>query len=99
MHLLGSCSIENDAVVLGLEPLHAIILLQPVLDAELASLQLPILHTQSWTRQMHVEVHAVDTCRWVVLDAETKRTVVGKVLLPQLILLHLQSPVLRGQEE
>merc|ERR1740121_1024994 len=62
-------------------------------------LQLPVLHSQPGARQVHVEVHAVDACGGVVLDAqvdvlsdaEAEGAVAREVDLPQLVLLHLEA--------
>ena len=51
----------------------------------------------TWSAQHNVEVHAVDTDAWVVLDAqvdvllnaEAKVACVGEVVLAQLVLTHL----------
>ena len=74
-------SVQKDAVVLGLEPLHAILLLQLVGCAHLAHLQLAILHAAARPRKVHIEVHAVDACARVVLDPQVN------VLLGHTILL------------
>merc|ERR1719230_623570 len=92
-------SIQDDAIVLGLEPLHAILLLQPVLEADLALPELPVLDAAPRPREVHVEVHAVDARAGVVLDAEVdvlsdaeaEAAVLGEVLLPELVLLHLEA--------
>merc|ERR1740129_760101 len=92
-------SIQKDAVVLGLEPLHAVLLRQPVVEADLAPLELLVLHAEAGPGEVDVEVHAVDARAGVVLDAEVdvlgdaeaEAAVLGEVLLPQLVLLDLQA--------
>ena len=92
-------SIEEDAIVLGLEPLHAILLLEPVAEAELAAHQLSVLDPQAWACQMHVEIHAIDASGGIVLAAqidllratEAEGTAVSQVPLAQLILKALDD--------
>merc|ERR1740129_1552780 len=92
-------SIQKDAIVLGLEPLHAVLLRQPVVEADLTPLELLVLNAKAWPREVDVEVHAVDARAGVVLntqidvfvDAEAEATVLGEVLLPQFVLLDLQA--------
>merc|ERR1719188_2681055 len=92
-------SVEEDAIILGLEPLHAVLLLQLVLEADLAAAELTVHHAPTGAREVHVEVHAVDARARVVLDteidvlgdAEAEAPVLGEVLLPELVLLHLEA--------
>lgn len=63
-------SVQKDTVVLGLEPFHAILLLQLVGCAHLAHLQLAVLHSAARARKVHVEIHAVDAGARVILDAQ-----------------------------
>ena len=72
-------SIQENAVVLGLEPLHAILLLQLVGGSHLSHLQLAVLHTAARAGQVHVEVHAVDTGARVVLDAKVNVLLIQKL--------------------
>ena len=62
--------VQQNSIVLGLEPLHAILFLELVGTTDLANLQLAILHTAAGAGQMHVEIHAVDTSSRVVFDAQ-----------------------------
>lgn len=77
----SSSSVQQNAVVLGLEPLHAILLPQFVGRTHLAHLQLAVLHTAARAGQVHVEVHAVDTGARVVLDTQVNvlLTAAGKL--------------------
>merc|ERR1719340_28734 len=92
-------AVQNDAVVLGLEPLHGVLLGQPVGEADPPSLAAPVTDVHAGPSHHHVEVHAVDTNTRVVLDAridmlldtEAEVSVLGEVLSPQLVLLHLQA--------
>merc|ERR1719462_842087 len=99
-HLLGLAG-EDDAVVLGLEPLHSILLGQTVGETNLANLGSPVSNVHAWPAEHDKEVHAVNANAWVILDsqvnvlldAEAKVAVVGEVLLPQLVLLNLEAPL------
>ena len=62
--------VQQNSIVFGLEPLHAILFLELVSTADLADLQLAILHTAAGAGQMHVEIHPVDTSSRVVFDAQ-----------------------------
>merc|ERR1719336_489159 len=61
---------QDDTVVLLLEPLHGLLLLDLVVDANLAALVLLVRHTEAWPSHHDVEVHAVDADARVVLDAQ-----------------------------
>ena len=92
-------AVEDDAVELGLEPLHGVLLGEPVRKAHTASLATPVTDVHPSSAEDNVEVHPVDTNAGVVLDAqvdvlldaEAKVSVVREVLAPQLVLLHLQA--------
>ena len=62
--------VQKNPIVLGLEPLHAILLLELVGTTDLANLQLAILHAAAGAGQMHVEIHAIDASSRVVFDAQ-----------------------------
>ena len=91
--------VENDTIVLLLEPLHGLLASHLVRVTQSASLGLSLRHATTGASQLHVEIHTEDTGVGVVLDAQinmllnTKTEVarVGEVLLHQLILLHLQT--------
>ena len=99
--IAGLLLVEDDAVVLGLEPLHGVLLAQPVLRADPAGLAAPVADIEAGSAHHDVEVHAVDADAGVVLDAqvdvlldaEAEVAIVGEVLLPQLVLLHLEAPL------
>merc|ERR1719249_477411 len=92
---------EDDTVVLGLEPLHGVLLGQAVWEANLANLGSPVSHIHAGPAEDDKEVHTIDTNARVILDsqvnvlldAEAKVAVVGEVLLPQLVLLNLEAPL------
>merc|ERR1719384_1665007 len=92
-------AVQDDAVILGLEPLHGVLLGQPVGEADPPSLAAPVTDVHAGPSHHHVEVHAVDTNAGIILDAqvdvlldtEAEVSVLGEVLSPQLVLLHLQA--------
>ena len=59
-------AVQDDAVVLGLEPLHGVLLVQPVRVANPAGLTAPVTNIHARPAHHHVEVHAVDTNAGVV---------------------------------
>ena len=91
--------VQNDTVVLLLEPLHRLLASHLVRVTNSATLSLSLRHTTTRTRQLDVEIHTEDTRVRVVLDTQidvllnTKTEVarVREVLLHQLVLLHLQT--------
>merc|ERR1719322_1135713 len=99
-HLLGLAG-EDHTIVLGLEPLHSVLLSQAVGEANLADLSSPVSDVHAWPAEDDKEVHAIDTNAWIVLnsqvnmllDAEAEVAIVGEVLLPQHVLLHLKAPL------
>merc|ERR1719424_2249878 len=97
--LLLQPSWEDNAIVLGLEPLDAVLLMKLVCEANLALPQLAARHSAARTSKMDEEVHAVDACAWVVLDskvnvlrdAKAEAAILAEVGFAQLVLLHLQA--------
>ena len=59
-------AVQDDAVVLGLEPLHGVLLGQPVGEADPPSLAAPVTDVHAGPSHHHVEVHAVDTNAGVI---------------------------------
>merc|ERR1719197_1970512 len=95
---------EDDALVLLLEPLDRLVLGDAVLDADARLARLPPRDAEARPLQAHVEVHAVDARRRVVLDAEVdvlrhaeaevaRR---AEVLALELVLLHLQTALVHA---
>jgi hypothetical protein len=90
---------EAHAAILSLEPLHSVLLGEPVQEAHVTGLPPPVGYVHLRPAQRQVEVHAVDTDAGVVLEtqvevllfAKTKVSVGGEVLLPQLVLLDLEA--------
>ena len=60
--------VEDDAVVFGLEPLHGVLLAQPVLRADPAGLAAPVADIEAGSAHHDVEVHAVDADAGVIPD-------------------------------
>ena len=58
----------DDAIKRGLGPLVTFVHFQPVLGSHFARATFAMLHPLAWTREMHVEVRAVDSRARVVLD-------------------------------
>ena len=63
--------VEDNTIVLGLEPLHGVLLGQPVLEAHVAGLAAPVADVHAGSAHDHVEVHAVDTDARVIPDKDT----------------------------
>ena len=59
-------AVEDDAVELGLEPLHGVLLGQSVRKSHTASLATPVTNIHAGSAEDNVEVHAVDTNAGVV---------------------------------
>ena len=73
--IAGLLLVEDDAVVLGLEPLHGVLLVQPVLRADPAGLAAPVADIEAGSAHHDVEVHAVDADAGVVPDNDTNVSV------------------------
>merc|ERR1719204_2951718 len=93
--------VKNDAVVFGLEPLHGVVLDQPVGESDGSGAPLLLEHILSGPAQHDVEVHTVDADVRVVFDTqidmlsntEAEVALVGEVFTPQLELFNLESPL------
>ena len=59
--------VEDDPVVLGLEPLHGVVLDQLLRGADASRLPPAVAHVGAGSAQHDVEVHAVDAI-WVFLN-------------------------------
>merc|ERR1719231_1380709 len=89
---------EDDAVILGLEPLDAVLLDQLVAKSNFGAAQLSALDTAARATKVDEKVHAVDSCAWIVLDTEVdvlsdtkaEAAVLAKVTLTKLVLFDLQ---------
>ena len=96
-HLLGL--VQDDSVVLLLEPLHSLLAGHLVGIAEVSTSGLSLGHTTARTSQLDVEIHTENTGVGVVLDSEinvlvdTESEVSGvrEVLLHELVLLDLEA--------
>ena len=93
--------IQHNALKLGLEPVHRVVLGKTVRVADARLLHLATSDTSSWTLQHDEEVHAVNARRRVVLDTQinvfldTKTEVarLREVLAQKFVLLHLKTAV------
>ena len=93
--------LQEDALVLGLEPVHGILLGHAVLHADSSGSDLSLGDAVAGADEDDIEVHAEDTGGGVVLeaeidvlgDAEAEAAGVGEVLLLQLVLLDLEGAV------
>ena len=91
--------VEDDPVVLGLEPLHGVVLDQLLRGTDASRLPPAVAHVGAGSAQHDVEVHAVDADRRVVLDAkidvlldpEPEVAVHREVITTKLVLAHLKS--------
>merc|ERR1740120_514688 len=61
---------KDYSIELGLKPLDAILLLELMLIPDALPFQPPVLHTHAGAGEVHVKVHAVDSCTGVVLDSK-----------------------------
>ena len=59
-------AVEDDTVKLGLEPLHGVLLGEPVGKSNAASFATSVTNIHAWSSKDNVEVHAVDTNAGVV---------------------------------
>ena len=66
--IAGLLLVEDDAVVLGLEPLHGVLLVQPVLRADPAGLAAPVADIEAGSTHHDIKVHAVDADAGVIPD-------------------------------
>mmetsp|Transcript_3556 Transcript_3556/g.11514 ORF Transcript_3556/g.11514 Transcript_3556/m.11514 type:complete len:219 (-) Transcript_3556:239-895(-) len=95
-----ACSVGEDALVLVDKPLLRLRLGALVLEANLGALGAPLRNATA-ARPLHhdVKVHAIDASAGVVLepevdvlhDAKAKVARLREILLPQLVLLHLEA--------
>ena len=91
--------VEDDPVVLGLEPLHGVVLDELLRGADASRLPPAVAHVGAGSAQHDVEVHAIDADRRVVLDAkidvlldpEPEVAVHGEVITTELVLAHLKT--------
>lgn len=99
IHQLSSKHLSDNTLEATLEPLDDIITLDLVGSSDLGLAAPALGNTLSWAGHAAVEVHSVNSNRWVVLDAEidvlgdTETEVAGlrEVALAELVLLDLES--------
>ena len=59
-------AVEDDSIVLGLEPLHGVLLGESVLESNTSSLATSVADIHAGSSHDHVEVHTIDTDAWVI---------------------------------
>jgi hypothetical protein len=97
--LEGDILLSDDALEAALEPLDRLLALDPVAGADARLAPPALAHALALAGHAAVEVHAVDTDRGVVLeaeidvlaDAEAEVARLAEVALAQLVLLDLQT--------
>jgi len=65
--------VEDHTLVLDLEPLHGVLLGDPVLDTNTGLAPAAAGNTVPGTLKDDVEVHAIDTGRWVIPEIMQQR--------------------------
>ena len=91
--------VENDTVILGLEPFHGIVLGESVGESQAAGLVLLVAHVHAGTAEDDIEVHTVNTDGGIVLDSqvdmlldtEAEVTVQTEVFTAQLVFTDLKG--------
>ena len=91
--------LEDYTVVLLLEPLDCILLAHSVMNTNRTLGNLLLGNTATWSGDLDVEIHTVDTSAWVVLDTEidvlldteTEVSTLSKVSVLKFVLLNLQT--------
>ena len=68
--MICSRSTKHNAFVLLLEPFDGILFLNLVLDTNLALTRFPACDSKARPLEADIEIHSVDSCRRIVLDAE-----------------------------
>lgn len=64
--------VEDDTLVLDLEPLHGVLLGDPLVDTDAGLAPAAAGDAVPSALEDHEEVHTVDSSRWVVPDKETR---------------------------
>ena len=91
--------LHHDTIVLCLEPLDSILLAHSVMNTEGALRDLLLRHSATWSGDLDVEVHTVDTSAGVVLDTqidvlldtESETALLTEVSLLQFVFLDLET--------
>uniref|UniRef100_A0A2P2KAN8 Uncharacterized protein n=1 Tax=Rhizophora mucronata TaxID=61149 RepID=A0A2P2KAN8_RHIMU len=91
--------VKDHTLIFDLEPLHSILLGDPVLDSNTTLAPATTTHPITWAFQNNVEVHPIDSSRWIILDTQvnmllntkTKAASITEVPPQQFVFLHLQS--------
>ena len=93
--------VQDDTVILGLEPLHGLLLHKSVRESDSSDLSASVSHVHASPAQDDVEVHTVDADGGIVLDAqvdvfldaEAEVAVVGEVLTTQFVFTDLGKKI------
>lgn len=64
--------VEDDTLVFDLEPLHGVLLGDPLVDPNAGLASAAAGNTVASTLKNNVEVHTIDTSRWVIPDKAKK---------------------------
>jgi hypothetical protein len=96
--ILSLLLVNDDTVVLGLEPLHGVFLDKSVWEANATSLLFSVPDVQTGTTEDNIEVHTINADTGIVLDSQvnvfldtkTKIAILAEVLTTQFILLDLK---------
>jgi hypothetical protein len=67
------CLVEDHTLILDLEPFHGVLLGDPVLDTNARLAPSAAGNTVPSPLKDNVEVHAIDTSRWVIPEKVQKR--------------------------
>ena len=63
--------VEDDTLILDLEPLHGVLLGDPLVDTDTGLAPAAAGDAVPSTLEHHKEVHTVDAGRWIIPDKET----------------------------
>lgn len=91
--------VQDDTIVLGLEPFHSVVLDKSVGESNATGLLLSVPDVHARSAKDNVKVHTVDTDGGIVLDAqidvfldaEAKVAILAEVLATQLVLTDLKA--------
>merc|ERR1719458_1083140 len=96
---LGFLAIQNNSIIFSLKPFHGILLHKTMRKSNSSCFTAPVTNIHTSTTKYNIEVHSIDTNRWIVLDAqvdvlldsESKVSISREVVTAQLIFPHLKS--------
>jgi hypothetical protein len=96
--ILSLLLVHDDTIILGLEPLHGVLLHKSVWEANATRLLFSVPDVQTGTTEDNIKVHTIDTDTGIIfdsqvdvlLDTETEVTILAKILTTQLIFTDLK---------